>query len=191
MYEAIVDKYLGLKEFDQKKSKLSIAGTPVSYHCDKFNTRILKNLEDVMGYARAGEMLSKMAQKTTYDSMKYVLDETEVGADIKTLGKKEQLEAFLEILSALAYGSIELVEYSTNLSTFQSKHSYLAEGWLENKKSWKLDEREGPACHDIRGHLSAIMALVEEKPIEAYSVKEITCRTYENAPICKFIAEVN
>jgi len=191
MYEAIVDKYLGLMEFDGEKSKLSIAGTAVSFHCDKFNTRILKNFEDVMGYSRAGEMLAKMAQKTTYDAMKYVLNETDAGANIKALGEKEQLEAFLEILSALAYGSIKLVEYGDNLITFQSEHSYLAEGWLENKKRWKLDEREGPACHDIRGHLSAIIALIKGKPFDAYTVQEITCRAHQDAANCKFIAEVN
>lgn len=190
-YDAIVGKYLGLLEFDQEKSKLSIAGTAVSYHCDKFNTRILKNLEDVMGYKRAGEMLSKMAAKTTYDAMKYVLNETEAGSDIKTLTKKEQIEAFLEILKALAYGSIELVEYDSSKAIFQSKHSYLAEGWLENEKRWKLDLREGPACHDIRGHLSAIMAMVEGKPLNTFTVQETSCRTFEDSPVCKFVAEVN
>ena len=132
-----------------------------------------------------------MAQKTTYDAMKYVLNETDVGIDIKALGKKEQLEAFLEILSALAYGSIELVKFEDKMITFQSKHSYLAEGWIENKKKWKLDEREGPACHDIRGHLSAIIALIEKKPFDAYTVQEVSCRVYKDAAVCKFVAEVN
>ena len=189
-YDAIVSKYLGLQKFDYSTSELSIAGTAVSFHCDKFNTRILKNLEDVMGYDKAASMLFEKAQKTTYDSFKHIMDETEVGQDINAFSKKEQIEAFLEIFKALAYGAIKIVEYSPERSVFSSEHAYLAEGWLENKKKWMLDERDGPACHDIRGHLAAVMALVEGKHFDAYTVKETQCRSFEDGTICEFVAEV-
>lgn len=189
-YDEIVAKYLGLMEFDASRSNLSIAGTAVSFHCDKFNTRILKNLEDVMGYERAAQMLCNMAEKTTYDALKYVLDETDAGKDIKALPKKEQVEAFLDLFKALAYGAIVINEYSADRAVFSSDHSYLAEGWLENQERWNLDEREGPACHDIRGHLAAVMALVEDKAPDAYAVVETSCRAFKDGKVCEFIAEV-
>ena len=189
-YDAIVDKYLGLLKHDYTTSELSIAGTAVAFHCDKFNTRILKNLEDVMGFDKAAKMLFEMARLTTYNSFKNIMETTEAGQDIKALSKKEQIEAFLEIFKALAYGAIVNVEYTPERSLFSSEHSYLAEGWLENKRSWKLDAREGPSCHDIRGHLAAVMAIVEGKSVDAYTVSETQCRSFKDGSICEFVAEV-
>lgn len=189
-YEEVVNGFLKTMAFDQNRSRLSIAGTEVSFHCDKFNTRILKNFEDVMGYEDAANLLFEMAERTTYDSLKKLLSDTPLGDEFKSLSPEDKIGATFEIFKVLAYGSIVPEEITSDKAVFTSKHSYLAEGWLENRDNWHLDERLGPACHDIRGHLAAVMELVFDKEPGSYKVTEKQCRAYKDASICEFVVEV-
>jgi predicted hydrocarbon binding protein len=186
----IVNAFLGTLAFDKQTSQLGLGGAAVAFHCDKFNTRILKNFEDVIGYEGGGELLFRMAERTTYSALERFLCAGPAASVFGALDLRGRLEAIFELFKALAYGAVEIVELSPEKARFTSKTSYLAEGWLENKSRWNLDEREGPACHDIRGHLAAAMALSTGKPQGSYRTRETQCRAYKNATICEFVVEV-
>ncbi len=186
----LVDTYLSTLTFDPAKSRLEIAGGPVAFHCDKFNTRILKNFEDVIGYERGGDLLYRMAECTTYASLQRFLCAGAGAPFFSGLELRARVDAALELFKVRAYGAVEIADFAPEKIRFTSKTSYLAAGWLENKERWNLDEREGPACHDIRGHLAAALAVATGKPVGAYRVVETQCRAYKNAPICEFVAEV-
>lgn len=185
----LADRLFSTMTFDKERSRLEIGGAEVSFHCDKFNTRILKNFEDVMGYEEGGRLLSACAESTTYDSLQRFLGEGEAGVAFQALGLAERLEAIFEMFKVLAYGAIAVQTATPESARFTSASSYLAEGWLENQARWHLDEREGPACHDICGHIAAAMAVATGKPAGSYRVKETRCRAYKGATECEFLAE--
>lgn len=187
-HEALVKAYLDTMAFDQEKSTLSLGGTPVSFHCDKFNTRILKNIEDVMGYEDGSRLLKKWAAQTTYEALTRFLVEGPGAAHFSGLDPKARLEAIFELFKVLAYGAVKIVSVDEKKAVFSSATSYLAEGWLENKKNWGWETRHGPACHDLAGHLVAAMALAYGKPFTAYAARETSCRT-EGHPECVFEVE--
>ncbi len=190
-HEALVNAYLATLKHDQDRSRLELGGIEVSFHCDKFNTRILKNFEDVMGYHEGGKVLASCAEATTYEALRKFLGAGEAAAIFAPLPLGARLEAIFELFKVLAYGAVETLEASPEGARFMSRTSYLAEGWLENKERWHLDEREGPACHDIRGHLAAAMAIATGKPQGSFKVQETKCRAFKGADVCEFVVEVN
>jgi len=189
-YETISNAYLSTLAFDPERSRLQIGGSEVSFHCDKFNTRILKNFEDIMGYQEGGQLLFEASEHTTYDMLNAFLSQPPASTEFATLDLRQRLEAIFELFKVLAYGAITVKTATAEQACFSSATSYLAEGWLENQERWHLDEREGPACHDIRGHLAAAMALAVGKPRGSYKVSETECRVYKNGRSCEFAAEV-
>lgn len=189
-HQALVDSYLATLSFDRERSRLQIGGVEVSFHCDKFNTRVLKNFEDVMGYEQGGQLLFESAAATSHAALSRFLLAGPGAAAFTPLDFHARLEAAAELFKVLAYGAIEIVSATPLKAVFRSRTSYLAEGWLENKDRWNLDEREGPACHDIRGHLAAALAVAAGRPWSGYRVVETQCRAYKNAPVCEFVAEV-
>ncbi|MDX9723958.1 MAG: hypothetical protein RBU37_24625 [Myxococcota bacterium] len=190
----MLERYFGASgaalSFDAARSALSLSGDRVAFHCDKFNTRILKNFEDVMGYEDGGKLLCDMAASTTYAALNRALVEGENAAAFAALDLRGKLEAITEYFKLLAYGAIEIVELSPTQAKVVSSHSYLAEGWLENKKRWNLDERMGPACHDLRGHLAAAMCICTGRPLGSFHCTETLCRAYKNGERCEFTVEV-
>lgn len=189
-YETLTSLYLSTLSFDSQHSRLDIGGTAVAFHCDKFNTRILKNFEDVMGYQEGGQLLASTAERTSYVALEHFLGSGAGATQFAPLDLAERLEAICELFKVLAYGAISLVEATPERCVFESATSYLAAGWLENRERWHLDEREGPACHDVRGHLAAAVALAAGKPEGSYMVSETGCRAYQDGPVCRFVAEV-
>jgi hypothetical protein len=187
-HDGIVKAFLDTLGFDGSKSILTIGGTDVAFHCDKFNTRILKNIEDVMGYEEGSLLLKKWASQTTYAAFRKFLSEGSGSAGFSTLDAKGKLEAQLEMFKVLAYGAVRITKFNAESCVFSSRTSYLAEGWLENKAAWGWGLRMGPACHDMCGHLSAAMSLAFGKPEGAYVVQETACRTM-GADECVFEAE--
>ncbi|HRY61444.1 MAG TPA: hypothetical protein P5266_04535 [Candidatus Fermentibacter sp.] len=181
-YDSIVNRYLGTLGFDADRSRLAIGGVEVAFHCDKFNTRILKNIEDVMGYEDGGRLLREWAEKTTHESLaKFFKGDSEFAA----LAPRGRVEAILELFKVLAYGAVSIKSFGDGGAVFSSPYSYLAEGWLENKKAWGWTLRQGPACHDMCGHLAAAMSIAFGKPIGAFTAVETSCRTMD-APECVF-----
>ncbi len=60
---------------DGQKGRISIGDINIAYHCDKFNTRIIKGFEDTLGYEKTRELLFKVAEETTHDSFSGFLKE--------------------------------------------------------------------------------------------------------------------
>jgi hypothetical protein len=171
---------LAFKESTQifpDRSRLMIGGTEMAFHCDKFNTRICKNLEDAS------------AEQTTHAFLTQFLDDGDRKAQFEALSPQERLQTIFGIFKVLAYGALEIVELSEEKSVFRSASTYLSEGWRENQKRWRWVDREDPACHDIRGHLSAAMALAFDKPVGSYDLVETKCRAM-GQDACEFVAEV-
>lgn len=187
-HDNIVKAYLDTLGFDPEKSVLVIGGTDVAFHCDKFNTRILKNIEDVMGYEEGSILLRNWAARTTYKAFKKFLVDGAGSSMFGGLDPRGRMEAQFELFKVLAYGAVKVDRLDEAGGSFSSKTSYLAEGWLENKKAWGWELRQGPACHDMCGHISAAMSLAYGKPEGAFTVRETDCRT-TGADSCIFIAE--
>jgi hypothetical protein len=181
---------LATMAFDSALSRLSLAGTDVSFHCDKFNTRILKNLEDVMGYEAGARVLRETAAQSSRDLLARFLNEPCLSGTWQALDLRSRLEAILELFKVMAFGAIRVVDIHQTGATFASPTSYLAEGWIENRDRWRLDAREGPACHDICGHLAAAVSLTHDVPLARVTVTEQACRAFRDARECEFIAEV-
>jgi len=176
--ENILNRYLGTLSFDAERSRLEIGGTEVAYHCDKFNTRILKNIEDVMGYEDGSKLLREWAEKTTHESLESFLGKD---SEFQALDPRGRMETILEIFKILAYGAISIKSFGETGAVFTSPHSYLAEGWLENRKAWGWTLRQGPACHDMCGHLAAAMCIAFGKPVGSFLAQETSCRTMDAA----------
>jgi hypothetical protein len=144
----LADKLLATIAFDRATSTLKLGGVGVSFHCDKFNTRILKNFEDVMGYEDGGMLIRTAAARTSFAFLSQFLTTPDIAPSFAAMDPSGRLETIFEIYKALAYGAIRVQDVARTSAVFVSDTSYLAEGWLENRERWHLDEREGPACHD-------------------------------------------
>lgn len=189
-YDTLTRSVLSTLSFDAERSRLELGGAPFGFHADAYNTRVLRICEDMMGYQEAGRLLYECAEATTYELLKKTLLDGPGKGEFQALSLTERLEAVFEIYKALAYGAILVAAASPDRARFTSASSYLAEGWLENKERWHLDDREGPACHDICGHIAAAMAVAAGKPPGSYRVTEVQCRSYRNGALCEFLAEV-
>jgi len=171
------------------RSRLMVGGTEMAFHCDKFNTRITKSLEDVLGIEEGGELLRSSAERTTHAFLSKFLSDGETKATFEALPPPDRLQAIFRIFKVLAYGALETAELGEKRSVFRSTSTYLAEGWLENQKRWHWEDREAPVCHDIRGYLGAALALAFDKPAGSYRLVETRCRAM-GQEVCEFIAEV-
>lgn len=185
----IVSTYHQSLTFHSQKSRLELGEVEVSYHCDKFNTRILKNFEDVLGYEKGSALLQQAAERTTYQALKKFVESDAIKSKFDKLSTADKVATMFEMFKIPAYGALSIISLSPEKSIFASKSSYLAEGWLENKENWKWENREYPACHDIRGHLSAVLSIAYGKPVGSFTVKEINCRA-KGDDTCEFIGEV-
>ncbi len=186
----VVSSYAETLNFIPEKSRLELGSVEVSYHCDKFNTRILKNFEDVLGFEKGSLLLKKASESTTYDSLKIFLNQDDIKVNFDGLSQEEKVKTILEMFKVSAYGAIEVSGLSPEKSVFVSKSSYMAEGWLENKDKFNWEDRELPVCHDISGYLCAVLSIVYDKPVSSYQMTETKCRA-KGDDICEFVAEVN
>jgi hypothetical protein len=170
------------------RSRIQAGGAEVSLHCDKFNTRILKGLEDVAGFEKAREIIATSAEKTTIDLLNKYLASANVKEAFDSLSVDDKLKAVFEIFKVLGYGALDAVSVSETSGKFVSKSTYISEGWLENEKKWKWSKRSEPVCHDVIGYLQGALAIVYGKAPGTYTVKETSCRA-KGDPQCEFQME--
>lgn len=184
----IVAAYGGSMEIDAAHSRIRIGGHEVAFHCDKFNTRIIKGLEDVIGVDDARNLLVTSAENAAYKMFSDFL----VGdhkASFDGLSPEDKIATLLEIGKKLGYGSATAKSVSDSGGEFSAPHSYLAEGWLENMDRWNWKLRENPVCSDMSGFLQAVLAFSFGKPAGSYKVTETTCKA-KGDDACTFKAEV-
>lgn len=177
------DTVIGNVSVNAEKSELKIGSEVFAYHCDKFNTRILKGLEDTLGFEKARELLFKSAEKTTLGVLKG-LNDILVGAT-----PQEKLASIFELYKVLGHGNISLVEFGDKKSKVISDPSYMAEGWKENQEKWNWSKRENPVCHDQSGAIAAAFELALGKNVGEVKVTETVCHTM-GSQACEFDVEV-
>jgi hypothetical protein len=182
------DLLMSTIEVFPEKSRLEFGGTEVSFHCDKFNTRVVKGFEDVVGYDDAYTLLSNCAETTHYGLLKSFFGNGEAASFFDGLSPEEKLAAIFEVYKVFAYGAFD-GGVNENGGTVTSATSYVAEGWLENMERWKWAYRDNPVCHDACGQIAAAMALAFGKDTGTYKVVENKCRS-KGEDICEFAVEV-
>jgi len=185
----IKEAFLGTIKADADKSRLEFGGTEVSFHCDKFNTRVVKGLEDVVGFDGAHDLLSHQAEITHHAFLKKFLGDGPGAEAFSGLSPEDKLAAIFEIYKVLAYGSFDGSAVNDGGGKVVAKFSYVAEGWLENLERWNWTLRDNPVCHDACGQVAAALSLTFDKPVGTYSVTETTCRA-KGDDVCEFVVEV-
>jgi V4R domain-containing protein len=171
------------------KSRLEVGSVEASLHCDKFNTRIIKGLEDVIGFKDAQKILSETAEKSTYNLLNAYLSSAQIADSFNSLSPEDKLNVIFELFKVLGYGALKISSINENSGKFVSKSTYLSEGWLENERKWKWAKRENPVCHDVIGYLQSALSLVYGKEPGAFKVTETSCRTKGDEQ-CEFNMEV-
>ena len=185
----IKDVFVGTLAVDVNRSRLSLGGREVSFHCDKFNTRVVKGMEDIAGVGEAHRLLSHQAEKSHYDLLTGFFANSGAGETFQSLKPEERLATIFDIYKILAYGSFHAVSVSPETGVVTSPSSYLAEGWLENMSRWDWKLRQEPLCHDACGHIAAAYSLAFDKDVGSYTVRETECRA-KGDPQCSFVVEV-
>jgi hypothetical protein len=171
------------------RSRLEFGGTEVAFHCDKFNTRIIKGMEDVIGVEQAARLLAASAEATHYAWLKKFFIDGDGKAAFSAMSAADKLAACFEVYKVFAYGAFDGSGLGENGGKVVSKSSYIAEGWLENMERWKWVLRENAVCHDACGTIAAAAAIAYGKPQGTYVVTEIKCRS-KGDDICEFAVEV-
>jgi len=172
-----------------EKSRLEFGGSEVSFHCDKFNTRIVKGLEDVIGFEEAKALLSAIAEKAHYEMLKSFLKNGAGVEKFSGLSVEDKLSAVFDIYKVFAYGAFDGKGMKADGGKVTSPTSYVAEGWLENLERWKWKLRDNPVCHDACGQIAAALSIVYDKPVGKYVVNETKCRA-KGDDVCEFTVEV-
>ena len=173
--------------FDAEHSRITTSGIEIAYQSDKFSTRIIKGIEDVMGYEAASQLIKANACKATLNTFMKIQGKLGIG-NLKT--PQEKMEALFLIWKKLGNGSVTMVELSPTRAVFETHTSFLAVGYQENMKNWHWPQREKPFCHDLTGYLQAVVAAALQIPPQKITATETECMTM-GAEKCTFILEVS
>ena len=184
---SLTEAYKQGMNFFPEKSRLEMGHHEVAFHCDKFNTRIIKGLENVLGIDEAKGILISTAEHSTYEMLEDFFHSEKYREIFSSLTPMERLQTIFEIFKVLGYGAVNVDELGERTARFSSKSSYLSEGWLENMERWNWKMREAPVCHDLCGYLQGAMAIALDKPAGSFAVKENRCRAM-GEEICEFSA---
>ena len=185
MYHQIAQDLLGTVQVDADRSRIELGGSEVAYHCDKFATRIIKGLEDVLGIDKASELLTQAAAKTSYDMLSSFVANEPAWSGLDVPGK---LVAIFDIYKLQGYGAVTPESMDGGSTKVLSDSSYLAEGFFENMQRWGWMMRQKPFCHDMCGYLQAAFALATAKDLSAVKVRETGCRA-AGSTTCVFDVE--
>ncbi len=184
----IVESYLKTFTIDAEHSRIRVGNHEVAFHCDKFNTRIIKGFEDVIGIEDSAKLLVASAEKTILQMFNDFFKD-DVKTQFDSLSPEDKFATLIEMGKLLGYGAIDPATPTDKGGTFISPSSYLAEGWLENETRWNWKQRSTPVCYDMCGFIAGALAFIYGKPIGTYKVTETTCRAKGDS-VCTFKAEV-
>lgn len=186
MNDAIIHQIQAAVEIDPVRSRIQLAGHEVAYHCEKFSTRIIRGLEDVLGVEEANALIQQAAAESLYKPLAQL---PEAQPEWASMPRQERLALIFSVFKMLGYGAVGLAETNGNRTRVTSANSYLAEGFFENAEQWRWSKRSAPFCHDMCGYLRAAFAVSDGVPLEQVTVREGTCRT-TGAELCTFEVEV-
>ncbi len=174
MMNPMVEKLKASIAVDAARSRISVGGEEFAYHCDKFNTRIIKGLEDVLGPAKARELIARTAAQSLLEMFKSFAASM---PEFQTASVADKLTGFAECWKILGFGAVTFDKMDGSSTKARSTTSYLAEGYLENMKRWSWPVRKTPFCYDLEGYLQAAFAAATGKDLASISVVETQCRT--------------
>ncbi len=186
MADPIVDLIKNQIYVDPEHSRIKFGAADIAYHCDKFATRITKGLEDVLGIEKTSALLNQSAAESNFANFQAGLS---VDDTFSNMSVPEKMDVILAIYNVLGHGAITLEKNDGTSTKAHSKHSYLAEGFIENMEHWQWKKREEPFCHEMCGDLRAAFASATGKDLSDITVKEIQCRTM-GSDECVFEVEV-
>jgi len=186
MNDALISQIQASAEIDPARSRIKLAGSEVAYHCEKFSTRIIRGLEDVLGIEEANALIQQAAAESLYEPLSETLG-SQPGWE--TMPRSERLALIFAVFKMLGYGSVSIATANGNVTQVVSPNSYLAEGFFENAQQWRWSKRTTPFCHDMCGYLRAAFAVSDGVSLDKVKVTETTCRT-TGAEICTFQVEV-
>ncbi len=178
------EKLIGNISIDPETSKFLIEGEAFAYHCDKFNTRILKGFEDTLGHEKTKELLFKSAESSCYDVLKGLFDLLE--GDTPT----DKMKSVFEMCKVLGHGDFHIKDINETGGTVIAKKAYMVEGWLENQERWHWHKRTDTICHDSCGAIAAAFEIANGLDKGTVTVTETECMV-TGAPECVFNVEVN
>jgi predicted hydrocarbon binding protein len=186
MANPMTEKLKASITFDAARSRISVGGEEFAYHCDKFNIRIIKGLEDVLGPAKARELIMRTASQNLLEMFKSF---AAFMPEFQAASVAEKLMGFAECWKILGFGAVTFDKMDGSSTQARSTTSYLAEVYLENMQRWGWPVRKTPFCYDLEGYLQAAFAVATGKDLASISVTETQCRT-TGADSCIFEVEV-
>lgn len=169
---------------DGKLGRIKIGSIDVAYHCDKFNTRIIKGFEDTLGYEKARDMIHKTSEETLLDAVSDYIKSSTSG-----MSPADVMKTIFEMFKTLGYGSFTVESDNDNSGKVNGSPVYTAEGWLENEVKYNWEARKNPVCHTEAGFIAAAWEIAHNLPKGSTKVTETTCRSM-GANACEFTVEV-
>ncbi|NLI40327.1 MAG: hypothetical protein GX421_03945 [Caldisericales bacterium] len=173
-----------LTKISGEDGTIAIGSVTVAYHCDKFNTRIIKGFEDTLGFEKARQLVHDTAESTAYDSLASF-----IASKTQDMSPKDALGVAFDLFKVLGYGCYQLLEDNGKGGKVKGSPVYTAEGWLENETKWNWEARKEPVCHVESGLIAAVWEIVNNLPKGSVRVNETACRAQGN-PECMFEVEV-
>lgn len=153
------------RELNRRDHQVVFAGQPIAIHCHHYNINLQKTLEETLG--REGvRLIYESAEAAVYNSFKPLLAQYR---EIKTV--KSKLEICAIIYQSCGLGIIHPQEFDDSGGFVFSSSSHHVTGWLA-----KHGRRKTPGCHFASGWLAGALAAICEKPLGAFSVKELKCK---------------
>jgi hypothetical protein len=180
---SVRETFIGKISLDPEKSELMVGEELFSYHCDKFNTRILKGFEDTLGFDKARDLLFTSSESTNYDALKGMFDLIEGETP------QDKLKSIFEMFKVLGHGDLYVKDINAKGGTITAKKSYMVEGWLENQERWHWSKRTKPICHDESGAIAAAFEIANGLDKGSVTVNETEC-SVTGASECVFNVEV-
>jgi hypothetical protein len=149
----------------RKGHEIFLSGLPIALHCHHYNMNLQKTLEASLG-SEGGLLIYQAAEESSYASLTSFLRSH---PRINTI--KSKLELASTSYQYCGLGIIILTEIGPRGGRIVSPHSHHVTGWLA-----KFGKRENPGCFFTRGWIGGALAVIYNKPIGYYLVKEKECK---------------
>ena len=179
----IRDEMISILKINDENGSVMFGPVTVAYHCDTFNTRIIKGFEDTLGYEHARELVLTTTEISTYDPLSDMLN-----AKTQGMSFEDSLKVAFDFYRVIGCGSFELVELKGKGGKVKGV-TFTAEGWFEKETKWNWNARKEPVCHVEAGLIATVWEVLNKLPKGSVSVKETACKAVGN-PECIFEVEV-
>ncbi|MBW2502226.1 MAG: 4-vinyl reductase [Deltaproteobacteria bacterium] len=153
------------EKFARKGHEIFLSGLPIALHCHHYNMNLQKTLEASLG-SEGGLLIYQAAEESSYAGFTSFLRDH---PRINTI--KSKLELASTSFQYCGLGIINFTQIGPDGGKIASPHSHHVTGWLA-----KFGKRESPGCFFTRGWIGGALAVIYNKPIGYYLVKEKECK---------------